>query len=103
MTRCHFSNYCYLDKVVPPSSENNCISFLAPEFYEKANDLMKTEMPLNISKKALMWLETFYKPDVRIPYGVIGPQDLEKPLGQEGAKLFFELFRRAAIDANSIV
>lgn len=46
-------------------------------------------MPEALASKSLMWLETFYKPDVRLPHGVIGPRDLAKPLGADGAALFF--------------
>ena len=35
-------------------------------------------MPEALASKSLMWLETFYKPDVRLPHGVIGPRDLAK-------------------------
>ena len=59
-------------------------------------------MPEALASKSLMWLETFYKPDVRLPHGVIGPRDLAKPCA-DGAALFFNTLRRAAIQAKTIV
>ena len=56
-------------------------------------------MPEALASKSLMWLETFYKPDVRLPHGVIGPRDLAKaPTAQRCSST-----PRAAIQAKTIV
>ncbi|MBR8653484.1 pentapeptide repeat-containing protein [Achromobacter sp. Marseille-Q0513] len=103
LINCHIGNYCYLDKVIPPSPEQNCISRLSPDFFDTASALLRQDMPEALASKSLMWLETFYKPDVRLPHGVIGPRDLAKPLGADGAALFFNTLRRAATQAKTIV
>ncbi|QNP47540.1 pentapeptide repeat-containing protein [Diaphorobacter aerolatus] len=103
LVRCQFGNYCYLDKVIPPPIEENCISELTGYFYERIKDLVRKELPIDLSKKALMWLETFYKPDVRVPYGVIGPHDFKKSLGEVGALDFYKIFTLAAIECKTKV
>jgi uncharacterized protein YjbI with pentapeptide repeats len=103
LINCHIGNYCYLDKVIPPSPEHNCISLLNPDFFDTASRLLRQKMPEALADNSLMWLETFCKPDVRLPHGVIGPRDLAKPLGAEGAAQFFNTLRRAAIAARTIV
>ena len=103
LVRCHVSNYCYLDKVRPPPTESNCIVKINLDFFDAAKYLMMKHCASEISGRAIMWLETFYKPDPRIPYGIAGPHDLEKPLGLKGANDFYKALLEAATKTKTKV
>jgi uncharacterized protein YjbI with pentapeptide repeats len=98
---CSISNsYCYLDKVIPPAPENNCIALLNAAFYDRLTDLLTQEMPPALAEEAVSFTELFFKPHVCTPYGVMGPHDFVKDFGEDGARRFYELFLRAAIETG---
>ena len=103
LIRCNFSNYCYLDKITPPPQDKNCIVKITPEFFAEAAHTLKRHCDPRVLNNSIMWLETFYRPDPRVPYGVSSPQDLEKPLGISGAALFYKAFLEAAINTATKV
>ena len=103
LSSCSFKNFCYLDLVKPPKIERSCIVRLTNDFYENLKINIVKTISTEISRKALSEIDTFYKPDIRAPYGALGFEDLVKYFGKSENDVFYKTFCDTAIQTNAIV
>ncbi|MCP2041523.1 uncharacterized protein YjbI with pentapeptide repeats [Neisseria sp. HSC-16F19] len=100
LVMCHIGIYCYLDKTIPPDAAKNCFVRLDEDFFNEGLRLIKQQCDPARVDKTIKWFELFYKPDIRRPYGVLGPADFVKALTEQGAADFYRAFLQAAINTG---
>lgn len=100
---CNFSTYCHLDLTIPPDDSKNCFARLNEDFFNECIRIMKQQCAPELLNKTTDWFNTFFKPDPRTPYGVLGPEDFVKALTPKGSSDFYKAFLQAAINTGTKV
>lgn len=103
LIECTFRNFCYLDLIKPPKIKYSCIVRITSDFCENLKINVANNISADVSKKAALLIDSFYKADPRTLFGVMGFEDFVKYLGKSENDVFYKTFCDTAIQTNAIV
>ena len=105
LLRCTITQYCYLDRTLPPKSSKNCAFNVTMDFREKLKELVWDEFSDNDNflDAALFFCRAFYRADPRSPADIAHIDNLKKSTGQEFSEKFYGLIVEAAKCTNSLL
>nr|WP_294784221.1 pentapeptide repeat-containing protein [uncultured Flavobacterium sp.] len=100
---CTFTQFCYLHKIIPPQSSDNLAFHITTAFHKTALELAKKEWQYEKEELEIAdwFINTFYKPDNRLPDTIIHKSDYAKRHGEIFSNRLFKTIQLAVLQTQS--
>jgi uncharacterized protein YjbI with pentapeptide repeats len=103
---CNFSQYCHLENIKPPLTDNNCAFHITEEFYNTFTSIIEEKWKKTkptYYENGIFFANVFYKPDPRLPAAIAHKDNFAKKFGTDFSTQLFEALRLAATQANALI